>query len=1040
MSSYEVPQPILNSPFDMPAQHWHIVEGEPPERRQERRKAMYFYRDPKAKDAQGQVGGIPTEMELVNRIRERVDAWREADYPGVTRTTLELLQWWKRDGRDRRLFFAQREAAETVVFLTEARADFRQGIVVPRDEPSDAEKGEGYAGFVRYACKMATGSGKTTVMGMLAAWSILNKINDRSDARFSDVVLIVCPNVTIRDRLRELDPEGGEASLYRTRDLVPSHLMPMLSQGKVIVTNWHVFEPQAVNTGGISAKVSKAGVVQETREWIAVGARTTTARGSRYMTPSALDAAVASGEVVVLKEDRDDAGNLKKVLVQSERRVESDTALVNRILGRAVGGKQNILVMNDEAHHAYRIKREESTEDDTPLLEDEFEDEEEAEDFAKEATVWVDGLDRVQKLRGINVCVDLSATPYFLGRVGQETNRPFPWVVSDFGLIDAIESGLVKIPQLAVRDTTGAAIPGYFNIWQWILPKLTPAERGGKRANPKPEAILKWAHTPIAMLGGLWESTIAEWSRGNEPRPPVFILVCKNTAIGKLVYEWLAEDKAPAGIPPVKVDAFRNRDGVANTIRVDSKKVHETDTGAAKSDETRWMRFTLDTVGKADWPRDRQGRPIYPDGFEELAGKLDRPLHPPGRDVRCIVSVGMLTEGWDCNTVTHIVGLRPFMSQLLCEQVVGRGLRRASYEVDDETGLLREEVAKVFGVPFAVIPFKANPQGPPPPRKERRHVYAVAAKAAFEIRFPRVEKYTTAIRNRVAVDWDTVPKLIIDPGFIAPEVLMKGLSVTNQGRPSLSGPGRSDDATLAEFRARRRLQELVFDFARALTREYVGQARCDVPAHVLFPQLVPICERYVRERVVVYKPGDRKDLFCSPYFGWVVERLGEAIRPDTAQGEAPEVPLYETGRGPGRTADVDFWTSKDVRDVVKSHLNYVVADTRAWEQQAAYYLDTHDRVDAFVKNQGLNFAIPYMHNGQGHEYLPDFLVRLKTALPRHLILETKGFDPLEEVKRAAAERWVAAVNADGTYGQWCYAVARKMTEVNAIIEAACARA
>jgi type III restriction enzyme len=213
--------------------------------------------------------------------------------------------------------------------------------------------------------------------------------------------------------------------------------------------------------------------------------------------------------------------------------------------------------------------------------------------------------------------------------VRQETNRPFPWVVSDFGLIDAIESGLVKIPQIAVRDTTGAEIPGNFNIWHWILPKLTPAERGGKRANPKPETILKWAHTPIAMLGGLWEATIAEWNESGEARAPVFILMCKNTAIARVVYEWLGESRDPTGIPPVKVDAFRNRHGVLNTIRVDSKKVHETDTGAAKSDESRWMRFTLDTVGKTDGPRDRQGSPIHPDGFEELAKKLDRPLHPP---------------------------------------------------------------------------------------------------------------------------------------------------------------------------------------------------------------------------------------------------------------------------------------------------------------------------------------------------------------------------------------------------------------------------
>ena len=243
--------------------------------------------------------------------------------------------------------------------------------------------------------------------------------------------------------------------------------------------------------------------------------------------------------------------------------------------------------------------------------------------------------------------------------------------------------------------------------------------------------------------------------------------------------------------------------------------------------------------------------------------------------------------------------------------------------------------------------------------------------------------------------------------------------------------------TLAEFRSKRRLQELTFDLARSLTRTYLGQERCDVPTHVLFPQLLAICERYVRDFVTVYKPADRKDLFCSPYFGWVVERLVEAIRPDTSQGESPEVPQYEQGRGPGSTADVDFWTSKEVREVNRSHLNYVVADTKRWEEQAAYYIDTNDKVDAFVKNQGLNFTIPYIHNGQGHEYVLDFIIRLKTDTPKHLILETKGFDPLEEVKRAAAERWVAAVNADGTYGRWCYAVAKKMTAVNDLIEAAC---
>jgi len=294
-----------------------------------------------------------------------------------------------------------------------------------------------------------------------------------------------------------------------------------------------------------------------------------------------------------------------------------------------------------------------------------------------------------------------------------------------------------------------------------------------------------------------------------------------------------------------------------------------------------------------------------------------------------------LTEGWDCNAVTHIVGLRPFMSQLLCEQVVGRGLRRRTYELGDN-GLMTEEVAKVFGVPFQVIPFKANPTATPKPTEKRHHVYALPGRSHLEITFPRVEGYRQAIRNRVVVDWTLVPPLFLDP-FI-------------------------------------------------------------------------------------------------PYYGWAIERLVESIRPDTAQGEAPEVPRYETSRGPGSTADVDYWTSKDVREVVKSHLNYVVADTAKWEQQAAYVIDTHPAVESFAKNAGLGFAIPYIHNDQPHDYVPDFIIRLETDPPAHLILETKGFDHMADVKAAAAERWVTAVNADGRFGRWRYAAARKVEQVRALLD------
>jgi type III restriction enzyme len=585
-----------------------------------------------------------------------------------------------------------------------------------------------------------------------------------------------------------------------------------------------------------------------------------------------------------------------------------------------------------------------------------------------------------------------------------------------------------------VRDTTGEEIPGYLNIWQWILDKkLTPAERGGTRGSPKPEAILKYAHHPIAMLGGLWEKETGEWAKNEiDKRPPVFILVCKNTKIAKTIFEWLAEDKSPTGIPPARVEGFLNKNGRVNTIRVDSKVVHETDTDGAKSDESRWMRFTLDTVGKTNWPTDRQRRPLYPEGFEELAKKLERPLHPPGRDVRCIVSVGMLTEGWDCNTVTHIIGLRPFMSQLLCEQVVGRGLRRVSYEIG-ENGRFTEEVAKVFGVPFEVIPFKANPQGPAPSRVKKYHVHAIPEKARYEIQFPRVEGYTQGIRNRVTIDWENAPRIVLQPDQIPPKVDMKGLSISDTGRLSLSGPNRLDEVTLQEYRARMRLQEIVFDLAKGLTKEYVSQPQCRVPAHVLFPQLVRIIQKYVAEKVEVRPPADLKDLGLAPYYPWLVEILTENIRPDTAGGEAPEVPRYESSRGPGSTAEVDFWTSREAREVLKCHLNYVVPDTQKWEQAAAYHIDSHAVVDAFVKNSGLGFAIPYLHNGQIHDYIPDFIVRLNTERPVHLILETKGYDPLEEVKKAAAKRWVDAVNADGTYGRWCYTMVKKTTDVaNAI--------
>lgn len=1037
MFDFQVESPIVNSPFLPPQQYWQIEEGTPPLLAEGRRKPVYFYRPPSyevSKEGMDEDVGYQIELLLVSRIRVRLAEWRAAGYPGASKITLELLAYWQREGREKRLFFAQQEAAQTAIFLTEARADFLHGIQVPLDEPSDKQKADGYSAFARHACKMATGSGKTTVMGMLAAWSILNKVaggHDRSRARlFSDIVLVVCPNVTIRNRLAELNPALGEASLYRSRDLVPPHLMGPLSQGRVLVTNWHTFALQDANkVGGTRARVVRTGREVNVLETVRIGDKTTTARGTRYLTLADYQRQVAAGLLEVKKEETDDSGSLVKAQVASTRYVESDAAWLERVLGIKAGRRANVLVLNDEAHHAYRIRSDEP---------DEFEeaDDEGFEEYYKEATVWIEGLDRIHRSAGINRCLDFSATPYFLGRVGEQANRPFPWVVSSFDLMEAIESGLTKIPQFAVRDLSGQSIPGYFNIWRWILPQLKPSERGGKKSAAKPEAILRYAYTPIVMLGKLWQERAKEWkANSTDPRPPVFIVVCKNTRLAKLVYEWLAEDSPPPGIPSADLADFRNRDDVINTIRVDSNVVSETDSGEAKSDLSAWMRLTLDTVGRLDWPRDGQGSPIHPEGFVALAEKLGKPLHPPGRDVRAIVSVGMLTEGWDCNTVTHIVGLRPFMSQLLCEQVVGRGLRRASYETDGFDGdeRLGEEVAQIFGVPFQIVPFKANQGGAPRPPVKTWRVRALPERADLEIRFPRVEGFSYELSSVVRVDWNKVPLIDIDPTQIPPEVEMKAGLPTNQGRPTLYGPGKLDKASLAAFRAGRRVQTLVAQAARELVRSYQEQPNAaHVPVHpvALYPQFAQIISHFLSTKVHAHAPSEAADVFLAPYYGLMMERLLTNLLPAE---DAREQVRLERHRGPGSTGDVDYATRKEPFAVLKSHVNYVVPDSQ-WERVAAYALDNHPGVKSFVKNSGLGFAIPYIHAGQGHDYLPDFIVRLACTEARYLIVETKGHDDRLAEKQTAAARWIAAINADGRFGNWYWLLLRDKARIAEAIQ------
>jgi len=453
-----VDNPIINLPFDEPARYWAYEEGQPV-LVEGRRPAGYYL---KARTRGRQMAMLEEEfvpLDLVNTIRERVKAWRERDYLGVTRITHALLQHWNNPERERKLFFCQREAAETLIWLVEASPAEKQGIAIPKDN-----------GLTRYACKMATGSGKTVVMGMVIAWQVLNKLANPQDRRFSDAVLMVCPNLTIRKRLRVLLP-STHGNYYEKFDLVPrGEMMERLQQGRFQITNWHLFQP------------------------------------------------------------KDDSRSRSVV----QRGAESDAAFCRRVL-KELGNKQNILVINDEAHHTYRPAPlpEELRE---PLSEEEIAERE-------EATLWVSGLDRIHAVRGINFCADFSATPFYIKGSGHPEGKPFPWIVSDFGLVDAIESGIVKIPRVPVDDNTGALIPKYFRLWEHINQQLPASERQTARRRAKPESVLRGAESALATLASEWKKTFDEFQRAGSPVPPVMIAVCDNTDLAKLVHEHIARGK-----------------------------------------------------------------------------------------------------------------------------------------------------------------------------------------------------------------------------------------------------------------------------------------------------------------------------------------------------------------------------------------------------------------------------------------------------------------------------------------------------------------
>jgi type III restriction enzyme len=991
-----VNKPILCSPYEKPKAHW-VYDTKTGEATQvsDRRPASYWYKTQRTGTAQRQFAFMAEEerddLPLVNLLREDVERWRQTNYEGATPVTKQLLAYWTRRDRPRRLFFCQIEAAETAIYLTEILASGRR----PRwksklsvedyqrlskaERPSfviqsrlnyfptliDVPNEAGPPPLTRYGCKMATGSGKTVVMAMLIAWAFCNRGRVPGDERFPSAALVVCPNLTIKERLQVLRPDNKESTYYDEFDLAPSQLRPLLNSGKVLVTNWHLFAPESPHS-------------EDGRSYVVVN----------------------KGE-------------------------ESPEAFARRILGD-IHDRAPILVINDEAHHAYRP---------APLGEESgLTASEKAE--REEATVWISGLDKINKACGIKFCIDLSATPFYLQGSGYIEGSPLPWLVSDFGLVDAIESGIVKIPRLPVSDTTGRPEPKYFALWKYINDSLQPGEKlpGGR---PKPEVVWREAEDALITLAGQWIERfkyIQEGLPGKEKTPPVMIIVSDNTDIAELFYKNISgeetievansdgdedeeEDRAQRKKKKARKktvysagklfsDYFANRESFHPTLRIDSKLLAEAeseDPNASRKENAETLREIVSTVGK---------------------------LGKPGEQVRCVVSVQMLNEGWDANNVTHILGLRAFGSQLLCEQVVGRGLRRMDYTVDPSTGLLTEEYVDVYGIPFSVIPFKGRQtKKPEPVDKPKNHVHSLEERKPFEIRFPVVERYAFALKhNLIKANIGKMDPLTLEPFHTPTAVFVKPQVGYQVGHPYPGGGFEFAEHDREVYYSSTHLQTIKFEIARQVVWNLTSGLGNGTPKlrlrsrHQLFPQVYRLVDQYVT-RKVDFRGCDPCELGLETYVKRLVGRLIDAIEPDDEQGEPSLLPILNRYKSVGSTEEVNFKTTRPCYATVKSHINQVALDTDTWEQSASFRLEQSRKVKSYARNDHMEFAIPYEYIGVSHAFIPDFLVRLANG--GTLVLEIKGYeDDQDRAKHQATKRWVTAVNNWGQLGKWDFHVCR----------------
>ncbi|MBF0233052.1 MAG: DEAD/DEAH box helicase family protein [Desulfamplus sp.] len=983
-------KPILNSPYLYPSQHWEIDEqGQPTQKIIDKRRPTKLITPiPKPRNQKttkfketdlpldfAETKGISTQDQqydpspIINEVRRHVDEWRKFKNPNdwkVTPETARLLQHWRHHKFSHiRPFFCQVEAVETLIWLTEVAPKSGKNEKGFLEHLANANNNAN-PDLSRLALKLATGTGKTTVMAMIIAWQTINALRRPTSTNFTRGFLIITPGLTIRDRLQLLQPNDPYA-YYSDRELVPNDMVADLASARIVITNYHAFK---------------------LRE------QTDISKGGRS-----------------LLQGRGEPLNT----------LESEGQMIQRVMPEIMGMKK-IMVINDEAHHCYREKpRQNNDEAESDLKGDE---KKEAEKNNEAARLWISGIEAVNRKLGVKRVVDLSATPFFLSGSGYVEGSLFPWTMSDFSLMDAIECGIVKLPRVPVADNIpGEEMPVFRNLWEHIRTRM-PTKGRGKGKHLDPLSLPVELMTALEALYGHYKETFDLWQVNGIKVPPCFIIVCQNTAVSKLVYDYISgfyreNDDGSNQLENGRLDLFRNFNehgeslGRPNTLLIDSKQL---ESGDALDQNFREMasdeieRFRNDIVERTG---DRRQAENLSD--QELLREVMNTVGKEGRlgeSIRCVVSVSMLTEGWDASTVTHILGIRAFGTQLLCEQVIGRALRRQSYDLNEE-GLFNVEYADIFGIPFD---FTAKPViAPPQPPRETIHVKAVKPERdELEITFPRVQGYRVELpEERISAIFNEDSILEITPALVGPSITKNAGII-----------GEDVNLDLKHLKDTRR-STLLFHITKWLLYTKWRDTNKE-PKLNLFGQLKRITKQWIDTCLVCKGDTYPAQLMYQELADMACERITAGITTALAD-EHPIKAVLDPYNPVGSTMHVNFNTSKRNRwetDSRKCHINWVILDSD-WESEFCRVAESHPLVKAYVKNQNLGFEVPYRYGSITRTYLPDFIVLIDDGKEDllHLIVEIKGYrrEDAKDKKNTMDNYWIPGVNNNGQYGRWAFA-------------------